>query len=96
MHDSHAFYKMTSRTNFRYLGSTSKLKHYIVGYLKDVGHPTASRMVNANVTRKRLEWETTDNLNDCGVFTMLHMEKYKWSVVSFECGFSTNKDIQKM
>ncbi|KAM0000249.1 hypothetical protein Hdeb2414_s0438g00893801 [Helianthus debilis subsp. tardiflorus] len=102
MHDSFAYYKMTSGkgtgkgTSFRSLGSPSKVKHYIVEYLKDVGHPTATRMVNADVTRKRLGWETTDNFNDCGVFTMRHMEVYKGSDVSFECGFSTNKAIQKM
>ncbi|KAM0007261.1 hypothetical protein Hdeb2414_s0146g00813411 [Helianthus debilis subsp. tardiflorus] len=53
-------------------------------------------MVNANVTRNRLEWETTNNFNDCGVFAMRHMEMYKGGAISFECGFSTNKDIQKM
>ncbi|MFS7994706.1 putative papain-like cysteine peptidase superfamily [Helianthus anomalus] len=96
MHDSLAFYKMTSETNVRYLGSPCKVKHYIVGYFKDVGQPTASRMVNENVTRKRLGWETTDNFKDYGVFVMRHMELYKGSAISFECGFSTNKDIQKM
>ena len=71
-------------------------KHYVVEYLKHVGHPAASCMVNASVTRKRLGWETTDNFIDCGVFTMRHMEAYKGSDVSFECGFSTNKAVQKM
>ncbi|MFS7962880.1 putative papain-like cysteine peptidase superfamily [Helianthus anomalus] len=76
MHDSFAYYKMTSGkrtgkgTSFKSLGSPSKVKHYIVEYLKDVGHPKASRMVNVNVTGKRLGWETTDNFNDRGVFTM--------------------------
>ncbi|MFS7920704.1 hypothetical protein Hanom_Chr03g00227931 [Helianthus anomalus] len=27
---------------------------------------------------------------------MRHMDMYKWSAVSFYCGFSTNKDNQKM
>ncbi|MFS8008272.1 putative papain-like cysteine peptidase superfamily [Helianthus anomalus] len=100
MHDSFAFYKMTlgkgtgKGTSFRSLGSPSK-KHYIVGYLKDVGHPTASRMVNANVTRNRLGWETTDNFNDCSVFTMRHMEMYKGSDISFECSFSTIKIFRR-
>ncbi|KAF5768730.1 hypothetical protein HanXRQr2_Chr14g0639931 [Helianthus annuus] len=45
---------------------------------------------------KKLEWATSDNFNDCGVFAMRHMEMYKGSDVKFECGFSTRKDIQDM
>ncbi|MFS7920686.1 hypothetical protein Hanom_Chr03g00227741 [Helianthus anomalus] len=105
MYNSLGFYKMTTGTNFRYLGSPCKvfMIMYICiaetlhcGHLKDVGHPMASRMVNATVMRKRLEWATTDNFNDCGVFAMRHMKMYKGSAVSFDCGFSTNKDTQKM
>ncbi|MFS7953462.1 hypothetical protein Hanom_Chr07g00618931 [Helianthus anomalus] len=67
MHDSLAYYKMTSikgigkGTSFRSLGRLLKwqacilyLKHYIVEYLKDVGHPTASRMVNAKCDEKEV------------------------------------------
>ncbi|MFS7991182.1 hypothetical protein Hanom_Chr12g01067801 [Helianthus anomalus] len=54
-----------------------------------------------------MEWATSDNFNDCGVFNMRNMEMYKWSAmrnmemykwseVKFECGFSTRKDIQDM
>ncbi|MFS7920684.1 putative papain-like cysteine peptidase superfamily [Helianthus anomalus] len=88
MYNSLGFYKMTSGMNFRYLGSSCKVVY--------VGHPMASRMVNTTATRKKLEWATTDNFNDCGVFAMRHMEMYKGSAVSFDCGFSTNKDTQKM
>ncbi|MFS7901927.1 putative Ulp1 protease family catalytic domain, papain-like cysteine peptidase superfamily [Helianthus anomalus] len=88
------FYKMISGTKIEDMGTQCKVKHYIVGYLKDVGHPKASQMADAKLTRKKLEWETTDNFNDCGVFAMRHMEMYGGSDVQFECGFSTRKDIQ--
>ncbi|XP_035836989.1 uncharacterized protein LOC118484956 [Helianthus annuus] len=48
------------------------------------------------VKHKKLEWATSDNFNDCGVFAMRHVEMYKWSDVKFESGFSTRKDIQDM
>ncbi|MFS8007297.1 hypothetical protein Hanom_Chr14g01259361 [Helianthus anomalus] len=68
----------------------------MVGYLKDVKHPSVARMAAIMLMNKNLEWATSDNFNDCGVFAMSHMEMYKGSDVEFECGFSTRKDIQDM
>ncbi|KAF5803459.1 hypothetical protein HanXRQr2_Chr06g0271561 [Helianthus annuus] len=73
-----------------------KVKNYMVGYLKAVEHPSAARMATATLTKKKLEWATSDNFNDCGVLVMRHMEMYIGSDVEFECDFSTRKNIQDM
>ncbi|KAJ0781189.1 putative papain-like cysteine peptidase superfamily [Helianthus annuus] len=80
------FYRMSEGTEFKETGTPCKVKNYMVGYLKAV-----ARMAAATLTKKKLEWETSDNFNDCGVFAMRHMEMYKGSDVEFECGFSTRK-----
>ncbi|KAJ0435466.1 hypothetical protein HanIR_Chr17g0893611 [Helianthus annuus] len=90
------FYRLSAGTKFEETGTPCKVKNYMVGYLKAVEHPSAARMAAATLTKKKLEWATSDNFNDCGVFTMRHMEMYKGSDIEFECGFSTRKDIQDM
>ncbi|MFS7888888.1 putative Ulp1 protease family catalytic domain, papain-like cysteine peptidase superfamily [Helianthus anomalus] len=96
MVNNNGFYKMMTGTKFKEIGSPCKVKHYMVGYLKAVKHPMAACMAGTMLTKKRVEWATNDNFNDCGVFAMRHMEMYRGSDVKFECGFSTRKDIQDM
>ncbi|KAF5757138.1 putative Ulp1 protease family catalytic domain, papain-like cysteine peptidase superfamily [Helianthus annuus] len=83
------FYRMSAGTKFKETGTPCKVKNYMVGYLKAMEHPSAARMAVATLTKKKMEWATSDNFNDCGVFTMRHMEMYKGSDIEFECGFST-------
>ncbi|MFS7928521.1 putative Ulp1 protease family catalytic domain, papain-like cysteine peptidase superfamily [Helianthus anomalus] len=96
MRSNKGFYTMTVGTKFKEIGSPCKVKQYMTRYLKVVEHPIASRMEKAKLTRKKLEWATHDNFNDCGVFAMRHMDMYKGSGEKFECGFSTHKEIQNM
>ncbi|KAJ0770692.1 putative Ulp1 protease family catalytic domain, papain-like cysteine peptidase superfamily [Helianthus annuus] len=96
MASNHGFYRMSAGTKFKENGMPSKVKNYMVGYLMDVKHPSAARVAAATLTKKKLEWAMRDNFNDCGMFTMRHMELYKGSDVEFECGFSTRKNIQDM
>jgi len=59
-----------------------------VKYLKKVEHPKWTEVEKLEPTRLNIDWATTGNYKDCGVFLMRHMEtwmgvtKDKW-----DCGF---------
>ncbi|KAI7743162.1 hypothetical protein M8C21_006643 [Ambrosia artemisiifolia] len=73
------------------LGDISKYEYIIVplkealcNYMMVNDHPMTSKMVSKKPVRVQIEWRTTKNKIDCGVFTMRHMEtsmstyKKKW------------------
>ncbi|KAF5773800.1 hypothetical protein HanXRQr2_Chr13g0592731 [Helianthus annuus] len=64
MVSNNGFYRMSAGTKFKETGTPCKVKNYMVGYLKDVKHPSAARMAAATLTKKTLEWATSDNFND--------------------------------
>ncbi|KAL8209499.1 hypothetical protein R6Q57_006231 [Mikania cordata] len=65
------------------------IKHLLVSYLQNWKHPKAGRYL-------KLEWGTEDNIIDCGVFLMRHMELFMGSCKkTFECGFKKDKAKQK-
>ncbi|KAL8217719.1 hypothetical protein R6Q57_021092 [Mikania cordata] len=43
----------------------------------------------------QLEWATTDNVTDSGIFAMRHMEMFMGSYKKFECGFKKVESQQK-
>lgn len=71
--------------NFSYPLSQKQL---FCRYLRLVKHPAPSVLEYAKVTPIQTTWQTNNNVVDCGVFLMRHMETFdgttdgKWS-----CGF---------
>ncbi|KAL8226475.1 hypothetical protein R6Q57_016307 [Mikania cordata] len=49
-----------------------KVKHMFVKYLEKFQHPKAEKISMQKVTRVDLQWATTGNIIDCGVFAMRH------------------------
>ncbi|KAI3712107.1 hypothetical protein L1987_70656 [Smallanthus sonchifolius] len=60
-------------------------------YLESVNHPKAHVMEKMCPRKLKLKWETTDNVTDCGVFVMRHMEMFKGKECEFECGVSDHE-----
>ncbi|KAI7742305.1 hypothetical protein M8C21_029632 [Ambrosia artemisiifolia] len=65
------------------LGDISKYEYIIVplkdalcNYMMVNDHPMTSKIVSKNPVRVKMEWRTTKNKIDCGVFTMRHMETF--------------------
>jgi len=70
-------------------------RNAFTGYLEYVSHPSASKIKHAKPVRMEFPWTTLQNVVDCGVFLMRHMETYKGtSVREWECGLSTEKNVK--
>jgi len=64
--------------------------------LKSVGHPKQDEIKNAKIERLQMPWRTGQNVIDCGLFVMRHMETYKGTEVNnWECGFSNEGLLQR-
>ncbi|KAI3687098.1 hypothetical protein L1987_80789 [Smallanthus sonchifolius] len=68
-----------------------KVKHIFCEYLESVNHPKAHVMEKMHPRKLKLKWEMTDNVTDCRVFVMRHMEMFKGKEYEFECGFNDNE-----
>ncbi|KAI3805159.1 hypothetical protein L1987_27272 [Smallanthus sonchifolius] len=66
------------------------LKEIFVDYLEEKTHPKTDEIAATNIHKVKLEWATTNNYTDCGVFLMRHMERFMGLHEMFECGFSKN------
>ncbi|KAI3828255.1 hypothetical protein L1987_02353 [Smallanthus sonchifolius] len=66
------------------------LKELFVDYLEEKKHPKTDEIAGSNIHKVKLEWATTNNYTDCGVFLMRHMERLMGLHEMFECGFSKN------
>ena len=59
-------------------------------HLESVDHPNVKSIKNAKgKVLKTMKWKTINNLVDCGIFVMCHMDTYDGQpVTSWECGLS--------
>ncbi|MFS7954208.1 hypothetical protein Hanom_Chr07g00627571 [Helianthus anomalus] len=58
-------------------------------YLEKIGHPAGVVIGKVEPIRLEMPWRTKNNVIDCGVFLMRHMETYKGVAgKGWECGFS--------
>jgi hypothetical protein len=71
-------------------------KHIVCSYLEHVKHPKHKLVRRAKITMKKISWATQNNFTDCGVFLMRHMELYNGKTNSFECGFVSDEEKQKV
>ncbi|KAL8205249.1 hypothetical protein R6Q57_008800 [Mikania cordata] len=72
-----------------------KVKHFMMLYLRQWKNPKVERLLMESIQPVQLEWATTDNVTDCGIFTMRHMEMFIGSYKKFECGFKKVESHQK-
>ncbi|CAI9304389.1 unnamed protein product [Lactuca saligna] len=71
------------------------IKEYIVDYLKSQNHPKAEMFSHVMPHRLEMHWRTINNIIDCGVFTMRHMETYMGgSMNEFKAGFKNESSAQ--
>ncbi|MFS7904587.1 putative Ulp1 protease family catalytic domain, papain-like cysteine peptidase superfamily [Helianthus anomalus] len=45
-------------------------------------------MASAPVVRQKMDWRTTSNVIDCGIFAMRRMKTYMGQIVGWECGLA--------
>ncbi|KAD3641652.1 hypothetical protein E3N88_30876 [Mikania micrantha] len=72
-----------------------KVKHFMMLYLRQWKNPKVERLLMESIQPVQLEWATTDNVTDCGIFIMRHMEMFMRSYKKFECGFKKVESQQK-
>ncbi|KAI7730002.1 hypothetical protein M8C21_024636, partial [Ambrosia artemisiifolia] len=81
---------------FRLKTTLYKVKDVVAKYLMAIGHPNIYKIVATVPYRLELSYATVDNVKDCGVFLMRHMET--WMGITEErwhCGFPNDKKKQK-
>ncbi|KAL8252281.1 hypothetical protein R6Q59_035974 [Mikania micrantha] len=69
-------------------------KHLMILYFRECKNPK-ERLAMESIQALQLEWATTDNVTDCGIFVMRHMEMFRGSYKKFECGFKKVESQQK-
>ncbi|GJV31887.1 ulp1 protease family, C-terminal catalytic domain-containing protein [Tanacetum coccineum] len=71
------------------------LKKLFSQHLKLYGHPRHAMVARVKHTIPKLKWKTKENLYDCGIFTMLHMENFNGGPASdFDCGLPVESQLQ--
>ncbi|GJW98776.1 ulp1 protease family, C-terminal catalytic domain-containing protein [Tanacetum coccineum] len=59
------------------------------------GHPRHAMVSRVKDTIPKLKWKTKENLYDCGIFTMLHMENFNGGPASdFDYGLPVESQLQ--
>ncbi|MFS7943454.1 hypothetical protein Hanom_Chr06g00500461 [Helianthus anomalus] len=65
-----------------------KRQNALACYLKSTGHENAYDIKGIKPVRMEMKWRTQDNVIDCGIFCMRHMECYNVEEVEkWDCGF---------
>ena len=64
-------------------------------HLKLYGHPKSASIAKVKPKIANLKWKTKNNFQDCGVFTMLHMESYTGLAIGkWNCGLVAESRAQ--
>ena len=61
---------------------------------ESAGHPKHEIVKNMKLVRMRMQWRTTDNVTNCEIFCMRHMETYFGQGDKWDCGFKKNEVYQ--
>ncbi|KVI11261.1 Peptidase C48, SUMO/Sentrin/Ubl1, partial [Cynara cardunculus var. scolymus] len=65
---------------------TDILQRLMIRHLNAVGHPVGRELDEIGQERLRMDWQTQNNFDDCGVFPMRHMETYMGDVRTWKTG----------
>ncbi|KAK1424715.1 hypothetical protein QVD17_20052 [Tagetes erecta] len=80
--------KRSRESVYRLFCTTPMIKEAFVGYLDSISHPKATKMKQTVIDRLKMNWRTTTNVIDCGIFTMRHMETFMGQeAADWKCGF---------
>ncbi|GKE77866.1 ulp1 protease family, C-terminal catalytic domain-containing protein, partial [Tanacetum coccineum] len=79
----------------KYKNVCDLLKKLFSRHLKLYGYPRHDMVAIVKHTIPKLKWKTKENLYDCGIFTMLHMENFNGGPASdFDCGLPVESQLQ--
>ncbi|GKB74694.1 hypothetical protein Tco_0936106 [Tanacetum coccineum] len=71
------------------------LKKLFARHLKLYGHIRHSKIAKVKQTIPKLKWKTKENLHDCEIFTMLHMETFNGGpAANWDCGLPVESQLQ--
>ncbi|MFS7933360.1 hypothetical protein Hanom_Chr04g00378811 [Helianthus anomalus] len=96
MHPSESQVKVVDDDDFFLKSTPMKVKDVAVKYLKRVRHPRCYDIAARHPVRLEIGCATIVNYEDCGIYTMRHMET--WMVIiedRWEVGFPTNMAKEK-
>ncbi|GKD51080.1 hypothetical protein Tco_1280056, partial [Tanacetum coccineum] len=70
-------------------------KKLFARHLKLYGHIRHSKIAKVKQTIPKLKWKTKENLHDCEIFTMLHMETFNGGpAANWDCGLPVESQLQ--
>ncbi|GKG01663.1 hypothetical protein Tco_0306368 [Tanacetum coccineum] len=70
-------------------------KKLFTRHLKEYGHDRRTKIAKLIPKIPKLKWRTKGNYQDCGIFTMLHMESYNARpVANWDCGLVAESGLQ--
>ncbi|KAI3808372.1 hypothetical protein L1987_24321 [Smallanthus sonchifolius] len=87
--------KRSPDSKFRLYGTYTMLRKTVCLYLDNIGCKISETMVMSEINRVEMTWRMLDNKIDCGIFAMLHMETFTGSTTTWQCGFDTEKELEK-
>ena len=62
-------------------------KKLFVRYLHFVVHDMREKLHDDKTSFLKMDWQTKENVNDCGIFVMRHMETFKGRpITKWQCG----------
>ncbi|KVH99484.1 hypothetical protein Ccrd_022282 [Cynara cardunculus var. scolymus] len=64
------------------------LQRLMIRHLNAVGHPAGRELDEIGQEMLRMDWQTQNNFDDCGVFAMRHMETYMGDVRTWKTGLA--------
>ncbi|GKE64324.1 ulp1 protease family, C-terminal catalytic domain-containing protein [Tanacetum coccineum] len=79
----------------KYKQACDLLKKLFTRHMKLYRHQRHSKIQRLKAKILKLNWKTTTNFRDCGIFTMLHMESYTGQTAkSWDCGLVAESKLQ--
>ncbi|GJU47077.1 hypothetical protein Tco_1204343 [Tanacetum coccineum] len=79
----------------KYKKACDLLKNLFTHHMKLYGHQRHSKIQRLKAKILKLNWKTTTNFRDYGIFTMLHMESYTGQTTKYwDCGLVVESKLQ--
>ncbi|KVI08602.1 hypothetical protein Ccrd_013052 [Cynara cardunculus var. scolymus] len=79
----------------RYFFNTEVMQRLMIRHLNTIGHASGKELDETGQERLRLDWQTQYNFDDCGVFTMRHMETYMGDMKSWKTRLAPESKTQE-
>ncbi|KVH88035.1 hypothetical protein Ccrd_024581 [Cynara cardunculus var. scolymus] len=75
---------------------TNIMQRLMIKHLNVVGYPAGRELDEIGQERLRMDWQTRNNFDDCGVFAVRHMETYMGDVRTWNTGLSKEGKTQEI